>query len=100
MCIRDRFSIAINALNVDSIFLRKYEEGLSKNEYWDATYEDAMNLIARIPFAAAYIYRKNFKNNIHIPADRSLDWAANYSHMLGFEGHECYDCLLYTSRCV
>lgn len=86
-----QFSIAINALNVDSIFLKKYEEGLSKNDYWDATYEDAMNLIARIPFAAAYIYRKNFKGNNHIPADRTLDWAANYSHMLGFEGHECFE---------
>ncbi len=86
-----QFSIAINALQCDSIFHHQYEEGMSKNDYWDATYEDAMNLIARIPFAAAYIYRKNFKDNQHIPADRSLDWAANYAHMLGFEGHECYE---------
>lgn len=43
-----QFSIAINAMQVDSIFHKKYEEGLSKNDYWDPTYEDAMNLIARI----------------------------------------------------
>lgn len=86
-----QFSIAINALQVDSIFARRYEEGMPKSEYWDATYEDAMNLIARIPFAAAHIYRRTFKGNKDIPADRSLDWAANYSHMLGFEGQECHE---------
>ncbi len=86
-----QFSIAINALQADSIFHKQYEDGMSKNEYWEATYEDAMNLIARIPFAAAYIYRKNFKENRHIPADKSLDWAANYAHMLGLQGHECHE---------
>ncbi len=86
-----QFSIAINALSIDSIFQKEYEQGMSKSDYWDATYEDAMNLIARIPFAAAYIYRKNFKGNIHIKEDRSLDWAANYSHMLGLDGHEVFE---------
>ena len=86
-----QFSIAINAMQVDSIFHKKYEEGLSKNDYWDPTYEDAMNLIARIPHAAAYIYRRTFKENQHIPADLSLGWAANYAHMLGLEGMESYE---------
>ena len=52
-----QFIIAINALQVDSIFFKNYEDGMNKNDYWDSTYEDAMNLIARIPAAAAYIYQ-------------------------------------------
>ncbi|MEP7322513.1 MAG: citrate (Si)-synthase [Saprospiraceae bacterium] len=86
-----QFSIAINALQVDSVFFKNYEDGMSKNDYWDSTYEDAMNLIARIPAAAAYIYRRTFKENKHIPADSSLDWAANFAHMLGLNSDECYD---------
>lgn len=44
-----------------------------------------MNLIARLPHIAAYIYRKVFRNNEHIPSKKGLDWAANFAHMLGFE---------------
>ncbi|MCL0138003.1 hypothetical protein M2T37_27355, partial [Klebsiella pneumoniae] len=68
-----------------SIFAKRYDEGFSKADYWDATYEDTMNLIARLPHIAAYIYRKVFRNNEHIPSKKGLDWAANFAHMLGFE---------------
>jgi citrate synthase len=44
-----------------------------------------MNLIARLPRVAAYIYRKKYKNGEHIEPDPKLDWAANFAHMLGFE---------------
>jgi citrate synthase len=86
-----QFTIAINAMQVDSVFFRQYEEGMNKNDYWDPSYEDAMNLIARIPAAAAYIYRRTFKKNQHIAADQSLDWAANFAHMLGLQSDECYE---------
>lgn len=81
-----QFIIAIASMNSDSIFAQRYDEGMNKNDYWDATYEDAMNLIARLPAVAAYIYRKRYKNNEHIEADHSLDWAGNFAHMLGVEG--------------
>jgi citrate synthase len=79
-----QFSVAINAMQVDSVFAHRYEEGMSKNDYWDAAYEDAMNLIARLPKVAAYIYRRSFHNGQHIEADPTLDWAGNFAHMLGF----------------
>jgi len=68
-----------------SIFSQKYSEGMSKHDYWDATYEDAMNLIAKLPHVAAYIYRRTYHNGEHIAADESLDWAANFAHMLGHD---------------
>ncbi len=83
-----QFSAAIVSMESESVFSRRYAEGMSKSDYWDATYEDAMNLIAKLPRVAAYIYRKTFHNNNHIEPDLSLDWAGNFAHMLGIEGDE------------
>jgi citrate synthase len=80
-----QFSLAVTAMQTESVFAKAYAKGMSKKEYWDYTYEDAMNLIARLPRIAAYIYRRKYKNNVHIEPDPKLDWAANFAHMLGFE---------------
>lgn len=81
-----QFSIAISAMQHTSVFARRYAEGMNKTEYWDPTYEDAMNLIARLPRIAAYIYRKTYHGGEHISPEISLDWAGNYAHMLGIPG--------------
>ncbi len=81
-----QFSMAILSMQTESVFARRYSEGLSKTEYWDATYEDSMNLIARLPRIAAYIYRRTYHNSKHISPDFSNnDWAGNFAHMLGME---------------
>ena len=80
-----QFTIGINALQTESIFAQRYEEGFSKDEYWDATYEDTMNLLGKLPKLAAYIYRRTYHHGVHIPADPSLDWSGNFAHMLGFD---------------
>lgn len=58
---------------------------MNKKEYWDPMYEDIMNLIARLPRIAAYIYRKTYKNSLHIEPNPKLDWAGNFAHMLGYD---------------
>lgn len=78
-----QFSMAIVSMQSESVFAKRYAEGMGKNEYWDATYEDAMNLIAKLPRVAAYIYRRTFHDGDHIEPDTSLDWAGNFAHMLG-----------------
>jgi citrate synthase len=80
-----QFSQGILALQKESIFAAKYREGLSKMEYWDPVYEDAMNLLAKLPLIASYIYRKTYKNDEHIPPDPNLDWGGNFAHMIGIE---------------
>ncbi len=80
-----QFALAVLSMQTESIFARRYQEGLHKNEYWDPTYEDTMNLIARLPRIAAYIYRRTYHNGDHIAPDTSLDWAANFAHMLGIK---------------
>lgn len=80
-----QFSMAILAMQTESVFAAAYRKGIHKNDYWDPMYEDVMNLIARLPRVAAYIYRKTYKNNVHIEPDPKLDWGANFSHMLGYD---------------
>ena len=78
-----QFSIAISSLESTSHFSSRYAEGMNKKDYWDPTYEDAMNLVARLPRIAAYIYRRVFHGGKHIAPDPSLDWSGNFAHMLG-----------------
>ena len=80
-----QLSMAIVSMQSESVFAKRYAEGMGKNEYWDATYEDAMNLIAKLPRVAAYIYRRTFHGGDHIEPDTSLDWAGNFAHMLGIK---------------
>ncbi|HVY76832.1 MAG TPA: citrate (Si)-synthase, eukaryotic [Puia sp.] len=80
-----QFVVAIMALQTESQFAKKYAEGLSKKDYWEAVFDDSMNLIARLPRVAAYIYRRKYKNGEHIQPDGLLDWAGNFAHMLGYE---------------
>lgn len=80
-----QFCVAVLALQTESKFAKAYNEGISKKEYWDYTYEDTMTLIARLPRVAAYIYRRKYKNGEHIQPDGMLDWSANFAHMMGFD---------------
>lgn len=83
-----QFTMGIIALQTESVFAKRYFEGLSKTEFWDPTYEDSMNLIAKLPRLAAYIYRRSFHDNDQIEADLNLDWGANYAHMLGNDSED------------
>ncbi|MFM8431877.1 MAG: citrate (Si)-synthase, eukaryotic [Bacteroidota bacterium] len=83
-----QFSMAVMALQTESLFAAAYRKGISKKEYWDPMYEDVMNLIARLPRVAAYIYRRLYKNGVHIEPDPKLDWGANFAHMLGYDEYD------------
>jgi citrate synthase len=75
--------VAILALQGESKFKTKYSEGLRKQDQWKSYLEDGIALIAKIPVLAAGIYRMRFEKGDPIPPDNSLDWGANYGHMLG-----------------
>merc|ERR1740129_1140588 len=83
-----QLSVGMLAMQKDSKFTSKYDEGMKKTEYWEWALEDALDLVARIPVVAAYIYRRTFKDG-KVPAyDSKLDWAANYAQMLGVNSDE------------
>jgi citrate synthase len=83
-----QFSAAVMALQTESEFAAAYRKGVNKKDYWQYTYEDTMNLIARLPRIAAYIYRKCYKFSDHIEPNAKLDWAGNFAHMLGYGDNE------------
>jgi citrate synthase len=85
-----QFSTGILSMATDSLFQKAHRSGINKNDYWDTTYEDVMNLIARLPVIAAYIYRRTFKDGTFIEPDPKLDWAANFAHMMGYDDEEIY----------
>lgn len=79
------FSLGILAMEKDSVFRKKYDEGLKKTDFWDPTLEDCLNLIAKLPTLAAGIYRMRFNKGPRIEPDPKLDWAGDYARMLGID---------------
>ena len=67
----------------ESVFRKKYDEGVKKTEYWQPMLEDALTLLARLPELAAGVYRMRYKKGPRIPYTKGLDWGANYAKMLG-----------------
>jgi citrate synthase len=80
-----QFVVAIMALQTESEFAKRYAKGMNKKDYWEATFDDTMDLIARLPRIAAYIYRRKYKGGEHIQPNGLLDWAGNFAHMMGYE---------------
>ncbi|MEO6327666.1 MAG: citrate (Si)-synthase, eukaryotic [Ginsengibacter sp.] len=83
-----QFVVAIMALQTESQFSKKYAAGMNKKDYWETVFDDSMDLIARLPRVAAYIYRRKYRKGEHIQPDGLLDWSGNFAHMMGFEGEE------------
>ena len=79
-----QFITGITCAQSDSKFAEAYRTGVDKKQLWKYTYEDAMNLIARLPQIASIIYRNIYKDGVVPSYDRSLDWGANYSRMMGY----------------
>ena len=44
-----QFSAAMAALHSESKFSKAYADGVHKSKYWDTTFEDSMDLIAKLP---------------------------------------------------
>jgi len=86
-----QFTTGIMALQVQSEFQKAYEKGIPKTKYWEPTYEDSLNLIAQLPIIASYIYRRIYKGGKIIPSSDSLDYAANFASMLGFNDPKMHE---------
>ena len=76
------FSQAILALNCESVFADRYSQGMPKSDYWIATLEDSMNLVAKIPSIAGFIYNLRYKDGRQARLDPDLDWSGNFANMI------------------
>jgi citrate synthase len=83
-------SQAVLALQRESLFAKRWLEGMTREEYWEPMLEDSMNLVAKLPAIAAYIYRVKCEEGDFIDPDPDLDWAGNFAHMMGIpdKGYE------------
>lgn len=79
-----QFSAALSALQSESKFAKAYSDGVHKTKFWESTYEDSMDLIAKLPPIAAAIYRNSFYDGAVAPIDSGKDWSANYANMMGY----------------
>src|SRR5512133_1567071 len=77
-------STAMLALQKDSKFAAFYSSGkFNKNTAWESVYEDASDIVARIPIIAAFIYNLKYKSDFQVAVDPNLDMGANFAHMIG-----------------
>ncbi|MHB8778023.1 MAG: citrate (Si)-synthase [Anaerolineales bacterium] len=76
------FSQAVLALQNGSVFAAKYHS-MKKDEYWEAALEDSLDLTAKLPIVAAYIYRmKYFGESAKLKYNPKQDYGANFAKMM------------------
>ncbi len=77
-------SVAMLVLQKDSKFAAFYNSGkFNKMVAWESVYEDASDIVARIPIIAAFIYNLKYRADKQIAIDPTLDMGANFAHMIG-----------------
>lgn len=77
------FTLAVQSLQTQSEFARRYHKGMRKDEYWEPMLEDSLNLTAKLPVIAAFIYNLKYNGGEISQVDPSLDWGANFARMMG-----------------
>jgi len=81
-----QLSMALMACQTNSKFAKAYESGVNKNQYWEHTLEDVLDVIAKLPEIAALIYRCTFKDGMLIKdTSGKLDYSASFNRMLGYD---------------
>lgn len=65
---------------------------MHKSKYWESTYEDALDVCAKVSRIATIIYHNKYGNNKAIPArDAALDYGANFANQLGFKDQKFWE---------
>jgi len=77
------FSQAVLALQNGSAFAKAYHDGVKKDLYWESTLVDALDLTAKLPVIAAFIYRLKYGDGKEPRYDPKADYGANFARMLG-----------------
>ena len=81
-----QFASAICALQSESKFADAYSKGVHKTKYWETNFEDAMDLIAKLPVVAATIYNNLYRDGAApCPIDPAKDWSHNFTEMIDYK---------------
>jgi citrate synthase len=76
------FSQAVLALQNGSVFAAKYHS-MKKDQYWEAALEDSLDLTAKLPIIAAYIYRMKYFGETSKPKyNPKQDYGLNFARLM------------------
>ncbi|HEY2981345.1 MAG TPA: citrate (Si)-synthase [Anaerolineales bacterium] len=85
------FSQAVLALGNESLFTMKYHDGMKRDEYWERALDDSLDLTARLPVIAAFIYRHKYFDESKKPRyNPRWDYGSNFAKMMGVEDKKGY----------
>ena len=85
------FSQAVLALQSGSKFAQAYHAGVKKDAYWESTLEDSMDLTAKLPVIAAFIYRFKYFGETKKPKySARQDYGTNFARMMGVADRKGY----------
>ena len=82
-------SQAVLALQNGSQFAKQYHE-VKKDSLWEPALEDSLDLTAKLPVIAAFIYNYKYKDGKEPKWDPQLDFGANFAQMMGVEDQKGY----------
>lgn len=85
------FTQAVMALGRDSAFTRKYHAGMKKDAYWEPALDDSLDLTAKLPVIAAFIYRYKYFGQKRKPRyNPRQDYGTNFARMMGVADRKGY----------
>jgi citrate synthase len=73
----------ILTLEHESVMAKRVAEGGARGDVWRSTLDDALRLMQALPTIAAGVYRIRYHRGPRLAYDPVLDWAGNFSMMLG-----------------
>ncbi len=83
-------SQAVLALESGSKFAKAYHD-IKKDAYWETTLEDSLDLTAKLPVIAAFIYRLKYFNETKKPKyNLRQDYGTNFARMMGVKDRKGY----------
>lgn len=85
-----QFSVGMMALQPDSVFANAYRNGIHKSKYWEPTFEDAIDVVAKTKRVAALIYHNLYMEGPTPDSNPDLDFAADFGTMMGYEDTEIH----------
>ncbi len=81
---------AVLALQSGSAFAQKYREGIKRDAYWEPALEDSLDLTAKLPVIASFIYSYKYRDGKEPKWDVTLDFGANFAQMMGVADQKNY----------
>lgn len=87
-----QFSMGVLACQPRSNFMAAYQGGVHKTKYWESTFEDCLDVCAKVSRIAALIYQNKYGDVASIAdRDSSLDYSANFANQLGFKDQQFWE---------